>query len=355
MQPKISVIIPIYNVEKYINECLDSILSQSLVEIEIICVDDCGSDNSIKIVNKYAENDPRIIIVSHKINSGLGAARNTGMSQAKGEYIGFVDSDDYILSNFYYELYSEAKKYDADIVQSTITLLHEHNNTFEPYGYNNLIIDFDSRQKKLCQLDIYYNSGMCWNKIYRTNLIRKEKILFPESLYWEDNPFVIKAAFYANKIIPKSNTSYIYRQRKGSIVTLGNKKLHFDLLLTHEIIISFLNNASVEVTEYLLLFHRMMQRIYYEYIKLDVTPELKNHKKSFKVGWLLIYKKCKYPNQFKYKYRKTHLLCTNTRIRTLFKIFGRCFAILLTISIIILKLIIYAPITSIIYLTKKNY
>lgn len=113
--PKVSVIVPVYNVENYIRKCLDSIISQTLKDIEIILVDDGSEDNSGKICDEYAEKDSRIIVI-HQKNNGLSNARNTGLNIASGEYIGFVDSDDYIKSEMYSEMYQTAEKTDADMV-----------------------------------------------------------------------------------------------------------------------------------------------------------------------------------------------------------------------------------------------
>ena len=115
---KISVIVPVYNVENYLIQCLDSIINQTLKDIEIICVDDCSPDNSIEILEEYKNKDNRISIIRHSNNQGLGPARNTGLKHANGEYISFVDSDDYIDKNFLFYLYSTAKKYDSDVTNT---------------------------------------------------------------------------------------------------------------------------------------------------------------------------------------------------------------------------------------------
>ena len=97
---KVSVIVPVYNVEKYLHRCLDSIINQTLKEIEIICVNDCSTDSSLNILEDYKDKEDRIIIINHQKNLRLAAARNSGMKVAKGEYISFIDSDDYIENNF---------------------------------------------------------------------------------------------------------------------------------------------------------------------------------------------------------------------------------------------------------------
>ena len=112
--PKVSVIIPVYNTEKYLRQCLDSVINQTLTDIEIICVNDGSTDNSINILNEYAKNDSRIIVLSQK-NSGAAIARNNGINNAIGEYLYFIDSDDYVDTTFLEKMYSQSLKYNADI------------------------------------------------------------------------------------------------------------------------------------------------------------------------------------------------------------------------------------------------
>ena len=115
--PKVSVIIPIYNTEKYLRKCLDSVCNQTLSDIEIICVNDCSTDNSLEILEEYASKDNRIKLIDFKENKGAAVARNAGIDEAKGEYIGFVDSDDFIDLDFYEKLYNKAVKSGADCVK----------------------------------------------------------------------------------------------------------------------------------------------------------------------------------------------------------------------------------------------
>lgn len=115
---KVSVIIPVYNAEKYLEKCLDSVINQTLKEIEIICIDDCSTDNSYSILKEYIKKDNRIVVFKNKTNHGAGYTRNVGLNFSKGEYIGFVDSDDYIDEKYYEELYNTAKKYDPDMVST---------------------------------------------------------------------------------------------------------------------------------------------------------------------------------------------------------------------------------------------
>ena len=115
--PKISIVIPVYNTEKFIDTCLESCITQTLKDIEIIIVDDCGSDGAIAIAGNYAKKDSRIKIIHHEKNKGLGGARNTGINVAIGEYLWFLDSDDYIAENSCQILYDYAKEKDLEIIQ----------------------------------------------------------------------------------------------------------------------------------------------------------------------------------------------------------------------------------------------
>ena len=121
--PKISVILPCYNVAPYIGACLDSLLNQTLVDIEIICVDDKSTDDTLDIIQKHVKRDTRIKLIAQQKNQGVSAARNAGLDVATGEYIGFVDPDDYVDLDFYEKLYNTAKQEDADIVKADLVIV----------------------------------------------------------------------------------------------------------------------------------------------------------------------------------------------------------------------------------------
>ena len=118
--PKISVIIPIYNTQNYLEKCLDSVINQTFKDIEIICVNDCSKDNSLEILKKYSKKDKRIKIIDFKENKGPASARNEALNIAKGEYISFIDSDDWINLDFYEKLYFSSQNSFIDIIKGTI-------------------------------------------------------------------------------------------------------------------------------------------------------------------------------------------------------------------------------------------
>ncbi len=224
---KISVIIPVYNVEKYLAQCLDSVINQTLKELEIICVNDGSTDKSRKILSKYAEKDKRIIIIDQK-NQGLSAARNTGMRIAKGEYLGFVDSDDWIDETMYEKLYANAKKFDSEMA---IVGVHKFDETKQkvvdddPYftlGYFDNSLDniaFNHYQTK----DFLFEfCVMAWNKIYKRDFIEKYNAKFPYGLIFEDGPFFHQIYYKMERVSLVRENLYYYRvNRKNSIVQKG--------------------------------------------------------------------------------------------------------------------------------------
>ena len=190
---KISAIVPVYNVEKYLKECLDSIINQTLTDIEIICINDGSTDNSLKILNEYAEKDKRVKIFTQK-NQGLSIARNNGMKYAKGEYISFIDSDDYIELNTFEKLYDKATRDDLDILMFKSFVYDEQKQKINEFdAYHDLEV-FDKFIKNIfCHLDTkeftHRISVTSWSKIYKTDFLKSNEINFPEKLLFEDNAF----------------------------------------------------------------------------------------------------------------------------------------------------------------------
>ncbi|MGL4722304.1 MAG: glycosyltransferase family 2 protein [Desulfovibrionaceae bacterium] len=326
MKPYVSIIIPIYNVEPYVKQCLESVCKQSLNNIEIICVDDVSTDNSMRIVKEMAMLDSRITIIQHSKNKGLSASRNTALLASQGEYIGFVDSDDFISHTFYEELYNKAKSCDADIAQSPIIFFHTtRQDPCSQYALNNDIIEFDSRYTTIRNMDLYYNAGMCWNKIYKSTLLQEHALTFPEGLYWEDNPFVIKAAYYAQDIIAVPESIYYYRQRPDSIVQLANKKLHFDLLQSHTVILTFLNTIDISCEEYLYIFSMLTCRILNEYEKLCSNSHTIQYKDEFIAEWKIFFEKRRYKKELARSYK---ILCKKIQKNTGIEITKEIYTIL---------------------------
>ena len=219
---KISVVVPIYKVEKYIRECLDSIKNQTLKDIEIICIDDGTPDKSGQIADEYAQEDSRFIVI-HQENHGLPAARNRGIEKATGEYIMFVDSDDSINSEACEICYNKATEHNADIL-----LFNTKEQIIDHPIFNNI-------------------KAVVWSGIYKTSFLKENKILFNERVkaYGEDQSFNMICNAVANKIVCISNKLYNYRTNNLSSLThaplhyqdnhIDNIKFVYEYFKEHEI------------------------------------------------------------------------------------------------------------------------
>ena len=200
---RVSVILPIYNVEPYLRRCLDSLINQTMTEIEIICVNDASPDNSLQILKEYAEKDSRIKIIDLKHNMGAAGARQSGLDIANGEYVGFVDPDDYVNTDFFEKLYESAKKENADISKgAVITVDLSGNETITSNKQNNQI-----RQNKF-----NFHGQNLWDAIYRTEMIREHNIHFEIDIFC----FGLPATFWANKIVVRDDAFYKYIRREDS-------------------------------------------------------------------------------------------------------------------------------------------
>lgn len=222
--PKVSIIVPIYNVEMYIEKCLETLVNQTLKDIEIILVNDGSKDSSAEIAKKYLEKYPEKIIYLEKENGGLSDSRNYGLPHAKGEYIAFLDSDDYVEENMYEEMYELAKKEDSDMVQC---------NFYWEYP--------DKNKKKIGELKQYSNKKEmlvktrveAWNKlIKREILVKNPEIRFPKGLRYEDVEFTYKLIPYVEKISILNKPFIHYIQRGNSISNTQNERTKeiFDVL-----------------------------------------------------------------------------------------------------------------------------
>lgn len=224
----ISIIVPIYNIENYIEECVQSIINQSYKDLEIILVDDGSSDNSPLICDELAKKDNRIRVI-HKKNGGLSSARNAGIEIAKGEYFGFVDGDDIINKDMYDYLLNIAIKEEADIVQCEYKRFTEKSEIIDE-NYHNEITIFSNidAMKNLHKPGINISSIVIWSKIYKRELF--EGIIFPKGKIHEDENIAYKLFYKANKLIYTKRELYYYRNTPNSIITSKYNKNRLDVL-----------------------------------------------------------------------------------------------------------------------------
>lgn len=221
---KVSIVVPIYNVEKYLRQCLDSIVNQTLKNIEIICVNDGSTDNSLKIIQEFADKDSRIKIIN-KENTGYGNSMNIGFDAAIGEYIGIVESDDYADSTMFESLYKEAKENDSDVVKSGYYLYYsipkEKNVKVEiasPILCNRDICPVSSFKSKREQVDLFNIKPTIWSAIYRNDFIKNNNIRFNETpgASYQDAGFNFKVLACAKKLRLVKEAYLHYRQDNES-------------------------------------------------------------------------------------------------------------------------------------------
>lgn len=214
---KISVMIPVYNTSKYLEKCLNSVINQSLKEIEIVCVNDGSTDNSLEILKNFQQQDERLIIVNKK-NSGVSSARNEALKIIKGEYCLNIDSDDWIEQNFLEEMYLKAKKDNLDLVISDIIFDYQNRiEIVEELKIKDSVVISGEEYRELFFNKKLRVEGYTWNKLIRTNFYKNNNILFNEEVsFLEDYEVILKLAYYLKRIGKLNKAYYHYIQRKNS-------------------------------------------------------------------------------------------------------------------------------------------
>ncbi len=211
--PKVSVVVPIYNVEKYIKKCLDSLVNQTLQEIQIILVNDGSTDESGNIAKEYASKYTNKIIYLEKENGGLSDARNFGMRYTEGEYIAFLDSDDYVENTMYEEMYNKALQENSDYVECDF--LWEYPDKVK----KDKRIPYSNKKEMLTNVRV-----VAWNKLIKREILEKNNISFPKGLRYEDIEFTYKLIPYLNKVSYVDKEFVHYVQRNNSIANVQNER-----------------------------------------------------------------------------------------------------------------------------------
>lgn len=242
MRPKISIVVVVYNVEQYISKCLESLVHQTLRDIEIICVNDGSTDGSLEVLNRYALADDRIKIINQE-NKGVAAARNVGLENATGEYLQFVDGDDWVNFNLCERVYSLAKKHDSDIVMFDAAFYDNNKNYvipgnfYEVKKWKNHVDENTIHTYKDCK-SIFYGNLSAANKLYKKSFIDEIGCKFPLDIRFEDHLFHLHSVFCAEKINIMTEKHYYYRQnRKNSMMTtLKSTKVVYDIFKVIDLI-----------------------------------------------------------------------------------------------------------------------
>ncbi len=225
---KVSIIVPVYNVEKYLPKCLDSLANQTLDDYEVILINDGSPDNSQQIINDYVERYPGIIKSVTVENGGQGRARNIGIDMSQGEYIGFADSDDWVDTTMYEKLYNAAKQENADMVTCDAQAQ-------SPDGGIEYLYTAQYRDP-MCV------SGSVWNKLFRRDFIGD--VRFPEGLWYEDLEFVLKLMLRSERVAQVSESLYFYRVSPDSTMRNNNARKNLDIITIMEHIRIYMESAG---------------------------------------------------------------------------------------------------------------
>lgn len=310
----VSIIVPVYNVRNYIEKCLDSLVNQTLKDIEIIVVNDGSPDDSQVIIDQYTQKYPTLIKSYIKENGGLSDARNYGMKKAIGDYIAFVDSDDYVDNTMYEKLYDKAISGNFDLV--VCDLNYVYSNSIQPCSSN---VDRDIISKediKSIMTNIYPSA---WNKLYKRNLL--DNISFKKGVWWEDVEFIYRLLPSINSIGVVKENLYQYVQREGAITGTFNDKIYHYIDNWNGVIDFYKKNN---------LFDEYKQELEYSYVRYLYATMIKSllkwkNKEKYDIGVDRAIQNVneQFPNYKKNKYLKgltaknLYLRCFNKKIANL--------------------------------------
>lgn len=242
---KISIIVPVYNSAKYLEKCIESLLTQTLGDIEIIFIDDDSSDNSIEILNEFGKKTQKIKILTQE-HKGQSAARNYGLSIATGELIGFVDSDDWVHFEMFDKLYSTAKKNNSEMAMCSFALFNEKTGEIklnDPYMSLNTFNETFMKNSFSPHQTLNFIFRICVspvNKIYKKSIIKK----FPEGLFFEDNLFFIQTYLGAKNVSLINEPLYFYRKNHGNSTVDGDDFKKLDFFKIFELMEKFLKTTK---------------------------------------------------------------------------------------------------------------
>lgn len=276
LDPKISVIVPIYNVEGYIRRCMEGLMCQSMREIEVICVDDRGADDSLRIVEDYKRKDERIRIIHHDRNRGLSAARNTGLAHARAPYIMFCDSDDYYAPTMCEEMFAAISlSEDADLAMCGTAAFYDSDCCRSSVEGRYLQLPHSGLQPVSDELLSRCNV-FAWNKIYRRKLLDQYDIRFPEGLLYEDAYFFNVYALYTRSIVFVPNELYNYCRREGSIMhdtMFGSAEKNLDHLRVAERLYKYMEERGMTDQKHLNSFGRVFFTLFESALKYAGTDQ----------------------------------------------------------------------------------
>ncbi len=282
---KVSIIVPVYNVAPYLVRCLDSLCAQTLADIEIICIDDKSTDNSLEILREYENTNPQIRVIAMKRNSGVAAARNAGINAANGEYVGFVDSDDYIDTDFYKKLYKLAMRTGADIARAGVQV----------HQLNGKTVTDACELRNIEKHGKWFFNWQWWCAIYRRKIIQDNKIAFPKDIICgEDTVFLANCINAANFVAFRRDTFYHYVRREGSLdeQIISAKKLYARISALNSIG-EIYNRADMSECDYVSMYAWLMGGLHSHFYK-NTLDKCRN---EITQAVIELYQKCRAKSQ----------------------------------------------------------
>ncbi len=298
-KPQVSVIIPMYNVEKYIRKCLTSVKNQTFTDFEVLMIDDGSPDNSGKIAAEFEKNDKRFTLYK-KVNGGLGDARNFGLERAKGKYVVFIDSDDYIKKNYIEILYNECENNGADMACCRFYYTYFNTGICLPMviAPKKCVLPKQKALKMLIRDNTIKNYA--WNKMYRKSLFTENQIYYP-NMFFEDIATTGRLMFHSKKVAITNKYLYCYQKRLGSIMSTMNAKKINDFLLSVFIMRNYIQKNG-KYNEYKDSLNFLVSKIFifniYSVIRMHLLNiDFKNMKRNFRINRYL----CNYLKSENYK------------------------------------------------------
>lgn len=291
---KVSVIIPVYNAEKFIERCLESVIHQSLSDIELIIVNDGSKDGSLDILRKYKNQYSNVVLIEQE-NTGQGVARNRAIEVAQGDFLSFVDSDDYIEKDMLKILYQNAIENDADIVVCNWDEIDENDqvlNYIDHEYYHNKIFDSKEIIKEFLNGEDQLIEGFSWNKLIKRSLFTTYGIEYPNMIF-EDIPTIFKLLIKANRCVYLNNRLYHYVQHNNSTVHSRNVQGVKDYVMALQMIKDILMEGGLIKefeSDYLIYSsHRLLREYGFSYEKIQsskvLNADFKNILKGFTIKW----------------------------------------------------------------------
>ena len=272
--PKVSIIVPVYNVENYLIKCLDSLINQTLEDIEIIIVNDGSKDNSEEIIKQYENNYPQKIKYLKKENGGLSSARNYGLPHVTGEYVAFLDSDDYVETNMYEEMYKKATTENLDMVECDFI-----------WDYQDKTKNDIGQEYATPQQAIEFARVVAWNKLYKKEIIEKSNTIFPQGLQYEDVEFFYKIVPHLSKMGAVRKPFVHYIQRGDSISNTQNEKTKDIFTVLDNVLNYYKENGLYDQYKEVLEYRYTRYLLSSSLLRITKIPEKEIRNKLLKMTW----------------------------------------------------------------------